>query len=338
MIDVRQLEYFLAVHDHGGVTRAAQALHLAQPSLSQAIRALERKLKVQLFHRVGRVLVLSPAGEALLEPARSVIRSISRAEATVRDIRDLEGGRVNVAVYAGLVPDPVAAWIGRFRRQNPGMTVRLHETEDGSAVSELVRNGECELGLTTSGDVLAEVQEEEISLQHIVLVSPPGTIAGDSIELAELSGLPLVVEHRDGEGWREIDRVLRASGVQPRIVVDVARSASVVPLILAGAGSAFLPLRLAIEAHWRGAVLHEIRPTMERRLRLLTRNEPPAPPVAALAELIRFDAHRWVQALDRQQSQGLTLLPAALAVDHAIRSARVAAGLAAGASAAQPQW
>src|SRR5690348_7877406 len=75
-LEVRQLEYFLAVHDHGGVTRAAKALHLSQPSLSQAIRSLERQLRTELFLRVGRGLVLAPAGQALLEPARQVLRSM----------------------------------------------------------------------------------------------------------------------------------------------------------------------------------------------------------------------------------------------------------------------
>jgi DNA-binding transcriptional LysR family regulator len=63
-VDARQLEYFLAVVDHGGVNRAAAALYLAQPSLSQSIRALERDLGHQLFHRVGRRLVLTDAGQA----------------------------------------------------------------------------------------------------------------------------------------------------------------------------------------------------------------------------------------------------------------------------------
>ena len=61
-MELRQLEYFLAVVEHGTLTKAAAALHLAQPSLSQMIKTLERDLGTQLFHRVGRRLVLSPAG------------------------------------------------------------------------------------------------------------------------------------------------------------------------------------------------------------------------------------------------------------------------------------
>jgi LysR family transcriptional regulator, nitrogen assimilation regulatory protein len=338
MIEVRQLEYFLAVYEHGGVTRAAKALHLAQPSLSQAIRALERRLKVDLFHRVGRGLVLSPAGEALLEPARNVIRSLARAEATIRGVRELEGGRVSVAVAAGLVPDPVAAWIGRYRTQHPSVVVRLEERENGDAVAELVRSGDCEIGLTSSGGVIQGLEQEVISEQHLLLVSPPGTIAGDVVDLADLEQLPLVVQNRTEDGWSDVDHALRQAGVQPRIVVEVCRASSVIPLILSGAGSAFLPLRVSLEAHWRGAVVHETTPSLHRRMRLLVRHDTLSAPVQALVELIRFDAKRWVTALEQQRSSGLSLLPAALAVDHAIRSARVAAGLAAGASAPRPEW
>ena len=63
-MDARQLEYFLAIVDHDGFGRAAQHLHIAQPSLSQAIANLERELGIQLFHRIGRGVVLSTGGRA----------------------------------------------------------------------------------------------------------------------------------------------------------------------------------------------------------------------------------------------------------------------------------
>jgi DNA-binding transcriptional LysR family regulator len=69
-MDARQLEYFLAIVDHDGFGRAAQQLHIAQPSLSQSIANLERELGVQLFHRIGRGVVLSTAGSDLIAPAR----------------------------------------------------------------------------------------------------------------------------------------------------------------------------------------------------------------------------------------------------------------------------
>jgi Bacterial regulatory helix-turn-helix protein, lysR family len=73
-VDVRQLTYFLAVVETMNFGRAAEQLHIAQPSLSQAIGTLERELGVPLFHRVGRGIVLSDAGAQLIEPARQVVR------------------------------------------------------------------------------------------------------------------------------------------------------------------------------------------------------------------------------------------------------------------------
>ncbi|MGH3631406.1 MAG: LysR family transcriptional regulator, partial [Sciscionella sp.] len=70
----RQLEYFLAVVDHGGFTAAATELHVAQPSLSHSIKTLERELGAELFHRLPRGVRLTSAGEALVAHARRVLR------------------------------------------------------------------------------------------------------------------------------------------------------------------------------------------------------------------------------------------------------------------------
>jgi DNA-binding transcriptional LysR family regulator len=74
-MDARQLEYFLAIVEHGGFRAATSHLHIAQSSLSQAIAGLERELGVALFHRMGRKVVLSDAGHELVGPARQVARA-----------------------------------------------------------------------------------------------------------------------------------------------------------------------------------------------------------------------------------------------------------------------
>src|SRR5437763_4983385 len=85
-MDLRQLEYLVAVVDHGGFTRAADALFVAQPSLSQGVRTLEAELGVPLFHRLGRRVELTSAGEALLEPARRMLRDATTARAAVAEV------------------------------------------------------------------------------------------------------------------------------------------------------------------------------------------------------------------------------------------------------------
>ena len=93
-MDLRQLSYVVAVADHGGFTRAAEAVHVTQPALSQAVRTLEAELGVELFHRTGRSVVLTAAGEALLGPARRALRDAETARAAVAEVAGLaETGR-----------------------------------------------------------------------------------------------------------------------------------------------------------------------------------------------------------------------------------------------------
>lgn len=95
-MDVRVLGYFLAVVDHDGFGRAAEALHVAQPSLSQAVAGLERDLGVQLFHRIGRGVVLSDAGQELIEPARQVLRDLRVARSAMESLKGLRRGCVEL--------------------------------------------------------------------------------------------------------------------------------------------------------------------------------------------------------------------------------------------------
>ncbi|QKW13800.1 LysR family transcriptional regulator [Verrucosispora sp. NA02020] len=325
-IEVRQLEYFLAVHDYGGVTRAAKALHLSQPSLSQAIRSLERQLRTDLFLRVGRGLVLSAAGQALVGPARQVVRSVERAQVAVQRVRELHAGQISVAAGAGLVADPLAPWLGRFRRKYPDTVVRVEESESDDGVAELVRSGDCELGLTAGLIVCDELEQLLVSEQHVVLVSPPGTpCSGGPVPLEQLAGVPMVVGDRRGQAWTDVERAMAARGVAATVVVEVARTSSTIPLVLAGVGSTFLTLRLAIEARARGAVVQEITPAQVRRLRLLRRPGDRSVGVNALTGVIHADAKRWVTALQEQQDLGLGLVAAGAAVDARIRDARAAA-------------
>ncbi|WP_201777192.1 LysR family transcriptional regulator [Streptacidiphilus neutrinimicus] len=115
---VRQLSYFLAVVEHGGFTRAADALHLAQPSLSQAIRPLEREPGAKLFQRAGRGVVLTSAGEALVAPARRVALELVAAREAVASVVGLVAGRVDLVVQPAAADAP-GELTARFRRRHP---------------------------------------------------------------------------------------------------------------------------------------------------------------------------------------------------------------------------
>ena len=137
----RQLRYFVSVVDNGGFGRAADALGVAQPTLSQAIATLERDTGVQLFHRLGRGVQLSSAGEALLGPARRILRDFSTAEDSVAQVRGLQAGSLDVAALPTLV-HPLADMIGVFRVRHPQVVVRSPELDAGASVEAAVTSGD----------------------------------------------------------------------------------------------------------------------------------------------------------------------------------------------------
>ena len=121
-MDVRQLKFFLAVVDYGGFSKAADQLIVAQPSLSQAIATFERELGAPLFHRVGRGVVLSDAGKALVGPARVVLRDIDEAEATMRALKGLRGGRIDLVTMPSPGMEPLTTILTAFTRHHPEVT------------------------------------------------------------------------------------------------------------------------------------------------------------------------------------------------------------------------
>ncbi len=129
-MDLRQLAIVVAVVDEGGFTSAADALEVSQPTVSQAVRALEVELGVELFLRSGRTVRLTAAGEALLEPARQALRDAATARAAVAEVAGLTAGHLDLVCLPTLAVAPTAELIGRFRRAHPGVTVRLAEPDD----------------------------------------------------------------------------------------------------------------------------------------------------------------------------------------------------------------
>lgn len=147
-VDLRLVEYFVAVIDHGGITKAAQALYLAQPSLSQAIRNLERQLGVELFDRSGRHLKLTSDGVAFAGPARGILADVERAAAKVDSVRGLGAGRLEVAAVSTLAIEPLPELTARFRSRHPAVLVDVLDPGNPPEVANQVRRGQVELGLT----------------------------------------------------------------------------------------------------------------------------------------------------------------------------------------------
>jgi DNA-binding transcriptional LysR family regulator len=273
-MDVRQLEYFLAVVDNGGFNRAAGALHLAQPSLSQAIRNLERDLGTPLFHRIGRRVVLTEAGQALIEPARQVVRSLEVARATVESVHDLRTGRIEIAAMPSPAVEPLSSMIDRFARRHPGVTLTVRAASWPRTVIEMVRTGVTELGLLAAMDppVTADLTVHPVERHRFVLVTrPDGPFpAGIPVTGDRLAGQRLIAG-QEGTGMRRLVEDLRADGVDLTVAVETEHREAILPLVLKGVGVAVLTEAWTPLAERAGALVLDLEPPSYLDVALVSR-------------------------------------------------------------------
>lgn len=284
-MDVRQLRYFLAIVDHGSVHRAAQELFVAQPSVSQALRALERDLGAELFHRTGRKLVLTPAGERLIGPAREVLRGVELARATVEAVDGLRAGRLTIAAMPSQAVSPLASMVSRFRVAYPRVEVVIKAAATPVEVVVAVRGGAAELGLLATpapGPELAGVSVYPLETQAFVLVAGAESDlpTAEPVPVDALAGARLVVGRQGTATRRVADAILRRSP-GCRIAVEVEHREAVLPLVLARAGVAVLSESWRELARSAGAVVRDVATDDVLKVFLVHRDGPVSPAAAA---------------------------------------------------------
>jgi DNA-binding transcriptional LysR family regulator len=288
-MELRQVEYVLAVVDEGSFTAGAAAIGVAQPSLSESIRRLEQELGVRLFHRVGRRVGLTDAGRALEGPARRLVRERELLLEAVGGVRTLDHGTLEIVSLPTLAVDPLAPLVGEFRVAHPGIIVRIAEPEDTSAVEERLADGRSELGLADLQRRRDDLVTIKLGRQEIVAVCPPGTRlpAPGRLPVARLAGMPLVTTPAGTSTRDLLDRALAAASVVPLIAVETSQREAIAPLVLGGAGTSFLPRPMADALAGQGAVVARLVPGLSRSIGLLHRASPLTPAARAFVELAR---------------------------------------------------
>ncbi|MGV9711910.1 LysR family transcriptional regulator [Gordonia sp. NPDC003424] len=288
-MDVRQLKYFLAVVDEGSMNKAAETLLIAQPSLSQTIATLERELGVALFHRIGRRLVLTDAGTELIGPARIVLRDIDHAETSVRALKQLRAGRVDLITMPSPGIEPLTQILADFARAYPGVTVNAEAAFTPDDVLNAVRSGQCEVGLLGAATPVraSDLDTLDLGKQPLILICGhtdrelPAHVPPD-----DLAGLRLIVSQRGSLMRALVDDVL-ASGVDVTIAAEVAHRTSILPMILDGIGHAVMPSSWARLAERLGATVHHIIPETYLHVALVSRKGNLTPPARALVAAAR---------------------------------------------------
>jgi DNA-binding transcriptional LysR family regulator len=241
-MELRQLATFEAVARHGGFTRAATQLHLAQSAVSAQIRALEAELGVALFARTTRRVALTEAGSLLLARCQRIRAEIDGARQELTELTAVVRGRVTIGATAILGPFDLPAALAAFHDRYPAVSLALRSDLIAGLLSAL-DEGAVDLVAGPRHDNLpARFAAHRLADEHLVLALPPGhrLAAASRVRLSALRDESFVClpPHSGLRGI--LDDAAAAAGFAPRVPFETAGAASIRDLVAAGLGVALL--------------------------------------------------------------------------------------------------
>jgi len=296
-MDLRRLEVFVKVAELGSFSRAAEALFLTQPTVSEHVRALEEDLGVQLLDRLGRGAAPTPAGTLLLGYACRILVLMREARQAV----DRFQGRLlgELIVGGSTIPGEyiLPALIGQFKTKYPDISISLR-VGSSQQISEWVEEGRVEIGVVGARPSSRVLVARELMADQMVIVVPPEHpwTRRESVTLADIRAEPLVLRER-GSGTREaLERALAEAGTDLaafRVAGEMGSTQAVKQAVRAGIGVTLLS-RLAVEDECRARLLVCVRvPDLDvrRSFHLVTHRDRSRSPLAqAFLEFIESQA------------------------------------------------
>lgn len=248
-MELRQLEYFVAVAEESHFTRAARRLHVAQSGLSASIRSLERELGAPLFLRSTRQVELTPSGRALLVEARRALSATDAAKDAVAAVQGLLRGSLAIGSLQCLHVVHLPAVLARFVAAHPGLDIRLRQ--GGSAeLIEQVRAGRLDLAFVSRpARCPDDVIVGSLASEPLVLACAPDhpLAARDLVDLTELRAERFVDFHPDWGTRDLVESALAAAGVERRVALEVTDVHSLLDLVTFGLGVAVVPQSFSVK-------------------------------------------------------------------------------------------
>jgi DNA-binding transcriptional LysR family regulator len=281
-MELRQLEYFVAVHETANFTRAAERVHISQSGVSAQIRQLEQELGQPLFDRSGKAVRLTEAGNAVLPHARAALAATGAIRQAVDELTGLQHGRVSVGMVTACSVVVLFDQLADFHRTHPGIDITLSEGTSDLLVDQVL-GGQLDMALVgLAGTTPTGIESLVIADEALVAAVPHGDPLADrtSIPLQLLQERDLVCLPR-GTGVRTaFDNACAARQLQPRVALEASAPDVVAGLAVRGLGVAILSESMAAS---RQDELHSVMitgPRMRGRLELVWKREGPATPAA----------------------------------------------------------
>jgi LysR family transcriptional regulator, nitrogen assimilation regulatory protein len=296
-MDLKQIETFVRVAEHGSFSRAAVVLRVAQPALSRQVGALESELRQRLFDRNGRGVTLTPAGRRLFAHGIGILQQVERARLDLEDHRGAPVGRLALGLPPSISRTLTAPLVLAFRERFPKATLAVVESLSAYMVEWLVQ-GRIDAAVVYPVAPSAAVDLQPLIEEPLYLVSAGVATArraaaatariGAPIDLAALASRPLVIPSRPHSIRMLLESTLQAAGLKPRIGLEIESVPAMLSLVAAGDLSAVLTIRalqdLLPGAAWKA---HPIRlgpsgETLRTQLWIATSSQRPRGPLIEL--------------------------------------------------------
>ncbi|MFC9506294.1 LysR family transcriptional regulator [Streptomyces sp. NPDC057002] len=246
-MELRQLEYFVAVAEEQNFTRAAERVHISQSGVSAQIRQLERELGAELFDRSGRTATLTAAGRAALDHARATLAAAGAVGQAVDEVTDLIRGRLVVGMVIGCTLTPLFDALSAFHRAHPGVEISLLE-DNSDRLVEAVRAGTVDLALVGTATAAPEGLEAlTLISERLVVAVPAGHPLARQrrVVLRDLVAHPIICMP-PGTGLRTLfDRACTTQDLHPTIALQASAADAIADLATRGLGVAVLSESMA---------------------------------------------------------------------------------------------
>jgi DNA-binding transcriptional LysR family regulator len=261
-VTLEQLRVFIAVAERGHVTEAARALNLAQSAASHAIASLEARHDIRLFDRIGRRIVLTEAGAALLAQARRILAEVEHAEQTLAEFGALERGVLSLHASQTIAGYWLPPRLVAFHRAYPSIEIRL-TIGNTAEVAEAVEAGAAELGFVEGAVKSESLESLAVARDQLVLVVGPDHAWGDAESLVAADLLQGEWVLREvGSGTRSVfEQVLKRLGIRPeklRIAMALPSNEAVRAAVEAGLGATVTSASVAASSLEAG-LLRQVR-------------------------------------------------------------------------------
>ena len=289
-MDLKQLEYYVAVVDLGGFSRASRLLGVAQPAISRQVRGLEVELRQNLLLRNGRGAVPTEAGKRLLDHARSILQQVERARREVDEVKGAPVGHVAIGLPPTLALAFTAPIVREFRRLYPKASVSIVE---GLSVNirEWVVVGRVDVGVLYNPAPSPAIELSPLLEEELCLIGPRSPRQKASpVRLRELPDYPLIIPSRPQAIRTLVEDRLATLGLRPQVALEIDAIGAILELVAEGEGYAVLsPRAVRMSDVGRRLVARPIvHPSLKSSLALAVSAQRPARPVQiAAAELVR---------------------------------------------------